>query len=250
MYKFDINYTNEEYMEYYKNILITRKIVRNVIFIFIFIAISVAWWVDGSDATKGNFIPIFALCAAVILPAINLLYIPLIKRQLKLREQEIKNVHIFLTFEDDKLIYENQTEPLPTAVSEKVDENEKLETNNEQDKDELVDDNENEYEKEEEKKEPQRVFTLHYNNFYEVTATKNLVMMALDRQTVIIIPKRTIVEGNIEEFIHFLGSKIYPSRFKIKGVPKTYVAPSIESPVEEKPIEEQSKDTPDEENKD
>lgn len=47
MFTFDINYTNEEYMEYYKDILITRKIVRNIIFILIFVAIAVIWWVDG-----------------------------------------------------------------------------------------------------------------------------------------------------------------------------------------------------------
>ena len=118
MFTFDINYTNEEYMEYYKDILITRKIVRNIIFILIFVAIAVIWWVDGSKSTTGNFIPIFALVAAVLLPLMNFLYIPLLKRQLRLREREVQNVHLFLTFEEDKIIYENKTEPLPDIVPE------------------------------------------------------------------------------------------------------------------------------------
>ena len=80
MFTFDINYTNEEYMEYYKDILITRKIVRNIIFILIFVAIAVIWWVDGSESTTGNFIPIFALVAAVLLPLMKFLYIPSLKQ--------------------------------------------------------------------------------------------------------------------------------------------------------------------------
>lgn len=237
MFTFDINYTNEEYMEYYKDILITRKIVRNIIFILIFVAIAVIWWVDGSESTTGNFIPIFALVAAVLLPLMNFLYIPLLKRQLRLREREVQNVHLFLTFEEDKIIYENKTEPLPDIVPEtkenesteevQQEQQEEVETVSEESENvETVEEEEYETE-EEEKKEPQKVFTLHYNNFYEVTATKNLVMMSLDRQTVIIIPKRCIQKGTIDAFVQFLASKIYPSRFKIKGVKSTYVTPSV-----------------------
>ena len=51
--------------------------------------------------------------------------------------------------------------------------------------------------------------------------------MSLDRQTVIIIPKRCIQKGTIDAFLQFLASKIYPSRFKIKGVKSTYVTPSV-----------------------
>jgi len=119
MYEFDVDYLNEEYMEYYKDVLITRKIVRNIVFVLIFVAIAVVYWVDKSDATKGNFVPIASLVAAVILPCSNLLYIPLLKRQLKLREQEVKSIHIHLTFEDDKIIYENKTEALPKVEEEK-----------------------------------------------------------------------------------------------------------------------------------
>ena len=255
MFTFDIDYTNEEYMEYYKDVLITRKIVRNIIFILIFVAIAVIWWVDKTDATKGNFIPIFALVAAVILPLSNLLYIPLLKRQLRLRENEVKNVHLFLTFEEDKIIYENKTEPLPpiepVEAEEKDEQVEKQDTQNE----EVVESKEDietstqteteeefETEEEEEKKEPQKVFTLHYNNFYEVTSTKNLIMMALDRQTVIIIPKRTIQTGTIDNFIQFLSSKIYTSRFKIKGVKSTYVNAQVSEPIQENDKNEESQD--------
>ncbi len=211
MYEFDVDYLNEEYMEYYKNVLITRKIVRNIVFVLIFVAIAVVYWVDKSDATKGNFVPIASLVAAVILPCSNLLYIPLLKRQLKLREQEVKSIHIHLTFEDDKIIYENKTEALPKVEEEKPE----LVEENPSSAEEIVEED-SEFEKEEEPV-AQKEFTLHYNNFYEVTATKNLVMMALDRQTVIIIPKRTIQKGTIENFIAFLSTKITPSRFKIKG---------------------------------
>ena len=38
MYEFDVDYLNEEYMEYYKDVLITRKIVRNIVFVLIFVA--------------------------------------------------------------------------------------------------------------------------------------------------------------------------------------------------------------------
>ncbi len=234
MYEFDVNYTNEEYMEYYVDILIKRKIVRNVVFVLLLLGIAAFWFFDKSDNTGGNFVPIFSLAAAVLIPLTNFLYIPMVKKQLRMRENEVKSIAIHLTFNEDEIIYENNT----VNVNEVIDENpevveEEKPENVETEEVEVVEE-EGDYETEDEVEQPQeKVFTLHYNNFYEVRQTKNLVLMSLDRETVIIIPKRTIQKGNIDDFLYFLGSKIAPFRFKIKGVENTFVYPVEPDPVDE-----------------
>lgn len=250
MYQFDINYTNKEYMEYYKYVLITRKIIRTIIFMALFIAIAIIWWVDPTKKTSGNFIPIFSLAFSIIVPLSNLIYIPLLKRQLKLRDAEVKSIKIGLTFTDQEIIYENLTIPVqaeentPSETTD-IEEDKKEETVPNENANEVLQEEESQYEQEEPQPEPQRTFTLHYNNFYEVTATKNLVMMSLDHQTVIIIPKRTITVGTIDEFITFLASKIPARRFKIKGVKSTYQAenPSFDEVEKSEPEQTNSVDS-------
>ncbi len=240
MYQFDINYTHKEYMEYYKDVLITRKILRNVIFVLLFVAIAIVWWVDKSDNTKGNFLPIFSLVFAVIIPVSNIIYIPILNHQLKLRKAELDSIKINLTFTDNEIIYENLTVPVNL---EPVEENKPV--NEETPEVEVVDEDKDKYEQpdEEENQDSQKIFTLRYNNFYDVRATKNLILLALDRQIVIIIPKRTITVGTIDNFVNFLASKIPAKRFKIRGVKSTYVE---ETPVEETKQEENQ---PEENNK-
>ena len=191
MYKFDVKYTIENYFEYYKFLLVKQRILRDVIFGLVFVGVAIYFWVDQSEATSGNIIPIFSLVMGFAFPLMNYITIPMLKKQLKKREEEINNAHLVVTFYDnptieyDQVVYENLTEKAPT-----LDENG-------------------------EEKEVERVFKLKYINFMAVKETKGLFMFYLDRQTIIILPKSTFLgEGSIDDFKQFIRRKISLKRIK------------------------------------
>ena len=191
MYKFDVKYTIENYFEYYKFLLVKQRILRDVIFGLVFVGVAIYFWVDQTEATSGNIIPIFSLVMGFAFPLMNYITIPMLKKQLKKREEEINNAHLVVTFydnptvEDDQVVYENLTEKAPT-----LDENG-------------------------EGKEVERVFKLKYINFMAVKETKGLFMFYLDRQTIIILPKSTFLgEGSIDDFKQFIRRKISLKRIK------------------------------------
>ena len=187
MHKFDVKYTFDDYYEYYKFILIRQRILRDIIFGLLFVGVAIYFWVDQSESTSGNVIPIFSLVMGLLFPLMNYLTIPMLKKQLNQRKEEINRTHIIVTFNEDDVIYENLTEKIPQV---------------------------NETEGETEKKE-ENVFNLKYLNFMSIKETKNLIMFYLDRQTVIILPKSTYVEGNgIDEFKNFILQKVNPKRVK------------------------------------
>lgn len=187
MHKFDVKYTFDDYYEYYKFILIRQRILRDIIFGLLFVGVAIYFWVDQSESTSGNVIPIFSLVMGLLFPLMNYLTIPMLKKQLNQRKEEINRTHIIVTFNEDEVIYENLTEKIPQV---------------------------NETEGETEKKE-ESVFNLRYLNFMSIKETKNLIMFYLDRQTVIILPKSTYVEGNgIDEFKNFILQKVNPKRVK------------------------------------
>ena len=201
MYKFDVKYTLDNYFEYYKFLLIKQRILRDVIFGLVFVGVAIYFWVDKSESTSGNVIPIFSLVMGLTFPLMNYITVPMLKRQLKKREDEIYRTHLIVTFldnpsiEDDQVIYENLTEIIPSA-KENV---------------EVVDENS----ENKEEKEPENVFKLKYLNFMAIKESKNLIMFYLDRQTVIILPKSTYVgEGTIEDFKQFIKRKVNPKRVK------------------------------------
>lgn len=201
MYKFDVKYTLDNYFEYYKFLLIKQRILRDVIFGLVFVGVAIYFWVDKSESTSGNVIPIFSLVMGLTFPLMNYITVPMLKKQLKKREDEIYRTHLIVTFldnpsiEDDQVIYENLTEIIPSA-KENV---------------EVVDENS----ENKEEKEPENVFKLKYLNFMAIKESKNLIMFYLDRQTVIILPKSTYVgEGTIEDFKQFIKRKVNPKRVK------------------------------------
>lgn len=201
MYKFDVKYTLDNYFEYYKFLLIKQRILRDVIFGLVFVGVAIYFWVDKSESTSGNVIPIFSLVMGLTFPLMNYITVPMLKKQLKKREDEIYRTHLIVTFldnpsiEDDQVIYENLTEIIP-AAKENV---------------EVVDENS----ENKEEKEPENVFKLKYLNFMAIKESKNLIMFYLDRQTVIILPKSTYVgEGSIEDFKQFIKRKVNPKRVK------------------------------------
>lgn len=201
MYKFDVKYTLDNYFEYYKFLLIKQRILRDVIFGLVFVGVAIYFWVDKSESTSGNVIPIFSLVMGLTFPLMNYITVPMLKKQLKKREDEIYRTHLIVTFldnpsiEDDQVIYENLTEIIPSA-KENV---------------EVVDENS----ENKEEKEPENVFKLKYLNFMAIKESKNLIMFYLDRQTVIILPKSTYVgEGSIEDFKQFIKRKVNPKRVK------------------------------------
>ena len=191
MYKFDVKYTIENYFEYYKFLLVKQRILRDVIFGLVFVGVAIYFWVDQTEATSGNIIPIFSLVMGLAFPLMNYITVPMLKKQLKRREDEINKTHLVVTFldnqsaEEDQVIYENLTERAPELVEngeEKVTEN---------------------------------VFKLKYINFMAVKETKGLIMFYLDRQTVVILPKSTFEgEGSIDDFKQFIKRKISLKRIK------------------------------------
>ena len=214
MHKFDVRYSFDNYYEYYKFALIKQRILRDLIFSVLFIGIAIYWWVDAGEATEGNVLPIFALVMGVVFPLMNLLTFPMLKKQIRSKQSEIDRTHIVVTFEEDEIIYENQSEPAkPVVNEEKVEVKE--EVKEEQPAEEVVEVKEEQPAEEVKSEEGERVFRLKYANFLQVKETEGLFLFFLDRQTVIILPKTTYVGGeDFAEFKNFILSKINPKRVK------------------------------------
>ena len=208
MHKFDVRYSFDNYYEYYKFALIKQRILRDIIFSVLFVAIAIYWWVDGGEATEGHLLPIFAISMGVIFPLMNLFTLPMLKKQIKSKQAEIDRTHIVVTFDEEEIIYENQSEiPSQAKAEEKVEE-----VNKETTTEEVVEEKPVEEVK---PQEDERVFKLKYANFMQVKETEGLFLFFLDRQTVIILPKTTYVGGeDYSEFKNFILSKINPKRVK------------------------------------
>jgi len=204
MFKFDVRYTIENYYEYYKFVLVKQRIFRDLFFSLLFVGIAVYWWVDTTENTNNEFLPWFAIIMAVIAPLMNFISLPSLKKQLVARKPEIDRTHILIEFNDEEVVYDNQSTK-PEPVKEEVKEEAKPEVEGEA-KEEVKE------EKVEENKEEQHIFNLKYNNFLQINETENLLLINLDRQTIIILPKNSIVEGNLKEFKAFLLSKVPAKR--------------------------------------
>lgn len=206
MHKFDVKYTYDNYYEYYKFVLIKQRIVKDLIFCVLFIAVAVYWWVDTGESTANEILPILSLVFGIGMPMLNFVTIPLIKRQIRNRQQEIDATHIVVTFDEEEVIYENQTE-VKKEETEVIDVKEET-TNTEVSETENVEEVNTE-------KEDDRIFTLKYNNFLSVKESKNLFMFYLDRQTVVILPKSTYVsQSDLAEFKNFILTKVNPKRVR------------------------------------
>ena len=213
MHKFDIKYKLEDYYEYYKFIMFRQRLIRESLFFFIFVGIGVYWL---AAKQEGLFIPIFSFCMAVLVPMMTLLYVPLIKRQLSKRQDEIDRTHIVVSFDENEVVYENQTAPVEKPISEPVVEKEKKEEDNQSEDTTPVDNNKKEEQQPEQPKE-ENIFRLKYENFLSVKETKGLLLFYLDRQTVVIIPKTTYCQGDdLSEFKMFILSHINPRRVRFK----------------------------------
>lgn len=203
MHKFDVKYTFDNYLEYYKFVLIKQRIFRDLLFALFFVGIAVYWWIDTSENTANNFLPIFAIIMGIIFPMMNFITVPMLKKQLHARQAEIDRTHIVVTFNDEEIIYENLTvKPEPTPVVNET--NEQGEEINNAPVEEVKED-----------KPEDRIFKLSYQNFLSVKETQNLFLFYLDRQTVIILPKDTYVTvGELAEFKNYILTKVAPRRVK------------------------------------
>lgn len=215
MHKFDVKYTFDNYLEYYKFVLIKQRILRDLIFALFFVGIAIYWWVDTSENTANNFLPIFAIIMGVLFPLMNLITLPMLKKQLRSRQAEIDRTHIVVTFNEDEIVYENLTVKPETSTpvveeTAPVEEEHAAQQVNEEAK-EIAE----QASVEETKPADERVFKLTYQNFLSVKETTNLFLFYLDRQTVIILPKETYVTvGELAEFKNFILSKVNPRRVK------------------------------------
>ena len=217
MHRFDVKYTFDNYWEYYKYILIRQRMLRDLLFCALFVGVAVYWWIDQSEATANNTLPILALVMALLFPLMNLLTLPMLKKQLHARQAEIDRTHLNISFEDEEIIYENLTikpEPAPEEIKDEKPEEKEGQPETEENKEqEEVKEKINEEPKEDNKDE--RIFRLKYANFMQVRETKGLFLFYLDRQTVIILPKETYQNGDdFSEFRSFILSKINPKRVK------------------------------------
>lgn len=237
MHKFDVKYTFDNYYEYYKFTLIKQRIVKDLIFSLVFIALAIYWWVDTSETTANEILPFLSIVMGICFPVMNFITLPLLKKQLRAKQNEIDRTHIVVTFDDDEIIYENQTVVETTNVADEnsntdnanteVIENNSSNTNND-DSNEVDNVNSNESDNNSDNVESdanedntnnneneERIFKLKYNNFLSVKETKNLFLFYLDKQTVIILPKdRYVGSSTIEEFKNLITSKINIKRIK------------------------------------
>lgn len=242
MYKFDVKYTLENYLEYYKYSLFRSKIFRDLIFMIIFVAFGVFFLVDQSEATAGTTVPILAIVMGVLFPLMNVITLPILKKQLHSKQNEIDRTHIVVTFNDEEVIYENLTvketpveeEAAPEENAPEKDEEQPLvesESSSEPVLDEAASeevvsaDEETAEEATDEEKENsesaapenENVFALKYSNFQKVLELDHLFLFYLDRQTVIILPKDTFIgENSFDHFKEFIVQKIDPKRVRFK----------------------------------
>ena len=220
MYKFDVKYKFENYLEYYKYALIKSKMWRDILFAVMFIAIGIYWIVSKQKTT---YVAYFCFAFGIIIPLWSFVSFPLIKRQLRNNLPVIERTHLIVTFNDEEIVYENLSLDVGTStpdnkeekvkedvVEEKVEEKlEAIDANEETSTEEKTEP------KEEEKTNEERVFKLKYNNFQLVREIGGLIVFYLDRQTIVILPKETLVEnGNIDEFKSFILTKMPTNRVK------------------------------------
>ena len=222
MYNFDVKYTFDNYYEYYKYTLIKSRILKDSIFCLVFFAFAAYIFIDKSAETS-NTLGIFSIILGVMFPLMNFATLPILKKQLKAKQKDIDNTRIFVSFNDEEVIYQNLT----VKEGENVDENSE-----------------------------ERTFNLSYKNFMSVKETTGLLLFYLDKRTVIILPKLTMVEGSLEEFKEFIKTKINRSRVKLlkgkaaqaanealeaKKAEMAVVAPVVEETpvVEEAPVAEE-----------
>ena len=200
MHKFDVKYTYDNYYEYYKFVLIRQRIIKDCLFFALFVGVGLYWLIDRGETTEGTLLPILSFVFAVGMPLMNLITIPMIKKQLHQKQAEIDRTHIVVTFDDEEITYENLSID-PNAEEQKVEE--------------VKEEASQENQEEQVNTDPEKVFTLKYTNFMSVKESKGLFMFYLDRQTVIILPKETYVgETSLEEFKAFILTKIDPRRVK------------------------------------
>lgn len=227
MYKFDVKYTFDNYYEYYKFVLIKQRIVRDLVFCALFIAVAIYWWVDKTEATNNTLLPIFSLIMGCVFPLMNLVTLPMLKKQLHARQSEIDRTHIVVTFDEDEIIYENlsitneEVKDEVKEVNDDVQENvidEVVENPTNDDNNKVVEENGNVDEVKDEEKVNDRIFKLKYNNFLSVKETKGLFLFFLDKQTVIILPKETYQNGSdFTSFKEFISTKINVKRIKFSN---------------------------------
>ena len=241
MYKFDVKYTFDNYLEYYKFVLIKQRIYRDLIVSFLFLFFGLFCLIDNSESTKGVVLPIICLVFAVLFPLMGLLTLPVIKKQLRSRQGDIDRTHIEITFDDEKVVYNNLTiydeNKNEEAINVNDNSNEKVEENNETIVDEnnletKPDDNElaesknnstttENKENENNIKDEDRIFEFKYDNFYNIKELNGLFLFSLDKRTVIIIPKETFVgEGTIDDFKEFIINHV-PNAKKVVKLKKT-----------------------------
>ncbi len=201
MYKFDVRYNLKNYYEYYKFLIIKQRFYRDMILSLVFFGIAIYWFVDTTENTNGILLPIFAIIMGILFPLMNFITFPMIKKQLRARQKEIENTHLTVTFNDDEVVYENLTEKLVDEIKE---------TNEVKNEEASVENGNNSQSDEEE-----RIFKLNYVNFMRVNETKGLFLFYLDRQTVIILPKETFIEGSsLKDFKEFILTKIIKKRIR------------------------------------
>ena len=175
----------------------------------------------------------------VILLRINFATLPILKKQLKAKQRDIDNTRIFVTFTEEEVIYQNLTvKPedvvkVETPVEEKeahVIDDEVVEESPVEEvvaeeavaeespveeavaKEEIVEETEEDITVE---CDEEKTFRLDYKNFMAVRETENLILFYLDKRTVVILPKSTLLgKKSVVEFKEFVKTKINRSRIK------------------------------------
>ena len=214
MFKFDVKYTYDNYYEYYKFVLIRQRILKDILFFILFVGVAIYWWVGPVDQTDGDLIPILSLIFACGLPLMNFITIPMIKKQLHQRQEDIDRTHIAITFNEEDVLYENLTID-PYEGNKKAEIKETIDENDKEDELETKDVSTGENVQQDNPVEDEKTFVLKYINFLVVRESANLFMFYLDRQTVVIIPKERFVEGGtLADFKNFILTKIDPKRVK------------------------------------
>ena len=118
MYNFDVKYTFENYYEYYKYTLIKSRILKDSIFCIVFFAFAAYIFIDKSAETTDT-LGILSIVLGLMFPLMNFATLPILKKQLKAKQKDIDNTRIFVTFNDEEVIYQNLT----VKDGENVDEN-------------------------------------------------------------------------------------------------------------------------------
>ena len=144
----------------------------------------------------------------------NFITIPMIKKQLHQRQEDIDRTHIAITFNEEDILYENLTID-PYEGNKKPEIKETIDENDKEDELETKDVSTGENVQEDKPVEDEKTFFLKQINFLVVRESANLFMFYLDRQTVVIIPKERFVEGGtLADFKNFILTKIDPKRVK------------------------------------